>query len=135
MNVIHLKDPLLFRRNGVYGLQWQHGRQKYRLYIEDALWEKLKTAAVVDIKNLDGLGVLSGAPVLQPLTEKQEKMLALVIAWRAQRGLAPTFRELAGHLGVTTNAVTGMLGALQKKGYIKRGSRQARSMEVLEEPP
>lgn len=51
------------------------------------------------------------------LTQTQAKLHAFLCdRWNDP----PTFREMAAHMGVTVNAITGQLIALEKKGYIER---------------
>jgi repressor LexA len=45
-------------------------------------------------------------------------------------GFAPTVREVASHLGVTTKGAHDHLRALQRKGCITRGSRQSRAIAM-----
>lgn len=67
------------------------------------------------------------------LTEIQKKILDFLIDRRAG-GLPPTLAEIAGKFGYRNRAtVQQHLGALEKKGYIKRNPRLSRGIELLAE--
>lgn len=66
----------------------------------------------------------------KPLTKKQKNVAAFIK--KNSRVFGPTIREIAEHFGFSSlNAVMNHLGALEKKGVIRRGRRQARAIEVL----
>src|SRR5581483_4502351 len=66
------------------------------------------------------------------LTKRQEEVLDLVSAIVRKRGYPPSLREVAAHFKmVGTRAVEKHLHALEKKGYLKRGTG-ARAIELTE---
>lgn len=74
-----------------------------------------------------------GAQALQPLTKRQREVLAFVQTYFEEQGYAPTFQEIATHIGVHSLAtVHEHLENLTKLGYILRaGSNQQRAITVL----
>jgi len=55
--------------------------------------------------------------MMEPLTEKQEQVLAFVVG-RLQENHPPSQREVARHFGLAQNAVYQLVGYLKKKGYL-----------------
>lgn len=66
---------------------------------------------------------------VDPLTPSQERFLAAVANhWRAH-GIAPTYRDLAAVLGFrSTNAVSGMVRVLVKKGRLECDATTSRTL-------
>jgi len=65
------------------------------------------------------------------LTEAQGRVLDVIVRLTHERGFPPTIREIGKGLGLTsTNAVSGHLDALARKGWITRDTRVARSIVV-----
>lgn len=57
----------------------------------------------------------------QELTQRQKQVLQFITTYAGDNGYAPSQREIAGHLKVSgTLPVMKHLGALERKGYIKR---------------
>lgn len=55
------------------------------------------------------------------LTQRQKQVLQFITSYSGDNGYAPSQREIAGHLNVSgTLPVMKHLGALERKGYIKR---------------
>jgi repressor LexA len=55
------------------------------------------------------------------LTQRQKQVLEFITSYSGDNGYAPSQREIAGHLKVSgTLPVMKHLGALERKGYIKR---------------
>jgi repressor LexA len=68
----------------------------------------------------------------RPLTERQREVLGAINYSIAKRGYPPTIRELADGLGVTsTNGVSELLDALERKGVIQRDIGVARGIRVI----
>lgn len=60
---------------------------------------------------------------MQPLTDRQQQVLSFVTSYVNSNGYPPSQREIASHLGVSSNlGVMKHLDALEKKGYLKRDS-------------
>jgi repressor LexA len=73
---------------------------------------------------------------MQGLTGKQTQVLALIQAWTQRTGRAPSYRDIAEHLGVTVRAAYQHVQALERKGILAR-SRQHRGLRLHPEhvPP
>ena len=69
------------------------------------------------------------------ITPRQAEVLRFIEATIATRGYAPTLREIATRLGVTTNSVSGHLWSLTVRGYIERDARKSRAIRVLRRAP
>jgi repressor LexA len=67
------------------------------------------------------------------LTQRQEEVFEFIRKRSEETRLPPTVREIgeAFHIS-STNGVRSILGALIKKGYIKRSPRLSRGIELLE---
>jgi SOS-response transcriptional repressor LexA len=66
------------------------------------------------------------------LTDRQAQVLVAIEASIKTRGFAPTLRELCALLNMqSTNAASDHLNALERKGYIVRGDRRARTICVV----
>ena len=71
---------------------------------------------------------------MEPLTDKQEKVL-LFLRKRLGKGNPPSQREMAGHFGISQNAVCQLIRYLKEKGYLvsesgHRGLRLSREFEA-----
>lgn len=67
------------------------------------------------------------------LTQKQRKVLEF-IQQQIRQDSPPTIREIGRHMGFSsTGTVRDYLGALEKKGYLKRKASLARSIQLLRE--
>jgi repressor LexA len=70
------------------------------------------------------------------LTERQQAILDFISMSVRERGFPPSLREISSQFGIqSTQGVLRHLEALEKKGYIKRDSRAARSMQIMGERP
>lgn len=67
-----------------------------------------------------------------PLTPGQRRVYDALLKRIAVQGYSPTFRELAGDLGVTVNAITGHVRAMQRKGWITKADNLSRSIRPVE---
>ena len=69
------------------------------------------------------------------LTRRQKQVLDYIVKFIDRHGYSPSFEELAEGLDITSVAtVHKHLETLQKKGFIRRGYNQSRSLEVLQLP-
>ncbi len=69
----------------------------------------------------------------EPLTERQEKILAFIKKSIIDQGYPPTIREIGEHFGIrSTNGVNDHLKALERKGYLHRGELKSRALSVIE---
>ncbi len=73
---------------------------------------------------------------MEDLAPRQREVLNYIAACLDQRGIPPSFREIADALGIrSTNGVSDHIKALERKGYIKRekgGRARARAMRLTE---
>ena len=69
----------------------------------------------------------------EPLTERQEKILAFIKKSIIDQGYPPTIREIGEHFGIrSTNGVNDHLKALERKGYLLRGELKSRALSVID---
>src|SRR5438477_1489672 len=69
----------------------------------------------------------------EPLTERQEKILAFIKKAIIDQGYPPTIREIGEHFGIrSNNGVNDHLKALERKGYLLRGELKSRALSVIE---
>lgn len=69
----------------------------------------------------------------EPLTERQEKILAFIKRSIVEQGYPPTIREIGEHFGIrSTNGVNDHLKALERKGYLLRGELKSRALNVID---
>ncbi len=66
------------------------------------------------------------------ITKRQETVLNYIKEFAGKRGFPPTIREIAAYLKITSlKAVERHLGALEKKGYIRRTEGISRAIEII----
>jgi len=71
--------------------------------------------------------------MLGKLTERQKRIINLIVDHIDEKGFPPTFREIGRALRISsTNGVRSHLKAIEKKGYLKLSSR-SRAIEVADE--
>jgi repressor LexA len=69
------------------------------------------------------------------LTKRQKEVLDNLVTFINKHGYSPSFEELAKSLKLTSLAtVHKHLSTLERKGYIRRGYNQSRSIEVMQLP-
>jgi repressor LexA len=68
------------------------------------------------------------------LSPTLEKTLEVIRDFIFKEGIPPTNQELADLLGVSKPTVHEQLGNLERKGYVRRKPRKARSLEVVDNP-
>ncbi|MBT0664482.1 transcriptional repressor LexA [Geobacter pelophilus] len=72
---------------------------------------------------------------MEKLTLRQQQVLDFIASRIDGKGLPPTLREIAGHLGTSGNiSVLNHLKALEKKGYLLRESGSSRGIMLVREP-
>jgi repressor LexA len=69
---------------------------------------------------------------MNPLTTRQNEILALIRDYQAKHGYPPSLRELASHLKVYPNTIQDHLKALIKKGYLKREPNRSRGVSLTQ---
>ncbi|MDP1712923.1 MAG: hypothetical protein Q8K86_10765 [Candidatus Nanopelagicaceae bacterium] len=66
-------------------------------------------------------------------TPKQRRVALFIKKYNAKHGYAPTLRETAKEMGVSTVTIFEHLRALARKGAVRIQKHQSRSVEVLDE--
>ena len=67
------------------------------------------------------------------LTERQRDILLFIRQFQAERGVAPTHREICDHFGFSSyGTVYKHLSLLEKKGLIRRDWNQKRGVELVD---
>jgi repressor LexA len=69
------------------------------------------------------------------LTKRQKEVLDFLVSFSNKQGYSPSFEEIAKALRLTSLAtVHKHISTLERKGYIRRGYNQSRSIEVTQLP-
>ena len=69
------------------------------------------------------------------LTKRQKEVLDYLVGFLNKNGYSPSFEEIASSLKLTSLATVHQhLSTLEKKGFIRRGYNQSRSIEVMQLP-
>ncbi|GAM09389.1 LexA repressor 1 [Geobacter sp. OR-1] len=72
---------------------------------------------------------------MEKLTPRQQQVLDFIASRIDDKGLPPTLREIAGHIGTSGNiTVLHYLKTLEKKGYLRRESGSSRGIILMREP-
>lgn len=67
------------------------------------------------------------------LTPRQLDILRYVAEYRKRRRIAPTFQEIADHLGISKVTVFEHVRALEKRGVVRTEKFLSRSIEIVDE--
>ena len=69
------------------------------------------------------------------LTKRQKEVLDFLVSFETKHGYAPSFEEIGKGLKLTSLAtVHKHITTLERKGFIRRGYNQSRSIEILQLP-
>lgn len=69
------------------------------------------------------------------LTLRQKRVLDFIKAKVSAGGIAPSFQEIADHMGVKSkSAIYNALAILEHKGFVRRLRGRARAIEVIDRP-
>ncbi len=69
------------------------------------------------------------------LTKRQKEVLDYLVSFETKHGYAPSFEEIGKGMKLTSLAtVHKHVSTLEKKGFIRRGYNQSRSIEILQLP-
>jgi repressor LexA len=69
------------------------------------------------------------------LTKRQKEVLDFLVSFANKKGYSPSFEEIAKALRLTSLAtVHKHINTLERKGFIRRGYNQSRSIEVTQLP-
>lgn len=66
----------------------------------------------------------------EELTQRQRETLEWVKNFIRENGMPPTVREIGAAFGIKSSSVFDLLTVLERKGYLRRGDRRARSLIV-----
>ena len=67
-----------------------------------------------------------------PLTKRQKQILDFLDGYLGENGYAPSYEEIAAHFGYASLAtVHEHLENLKRKGYIRKGHNESRSLELV----
>lgn len=69
---------------------------------------------------------------MDPLSTRQNEILALIRDYQNKYGYPPSLRELAAQFKVYHNTIQYHLKALTKKGYLKRESNRSRGLSLVQ---
>lgn len=75
-----------------------------------------------------------GRPQVPEITEAQRKTLKELRDFIASRKYPPTMSELGERLGVAAASAHQLVKQLERKGYVTREARKARSLSVVRDP-
>lgn len=76
--------------------------------------------------------LLSGRPVLPPLTERQQDVLAWLIGYSETNGYFPVVREIAAHFEVAVSRAQAIMAQLEKYGYVAKTAERRRNIQLTE---
>jgi len=69
------------------------------------------------------------------LTKRQKEVLNYLVGFMNKNGYSPSFEEIARAMKLTSLAtVHKHLSTLERKGFVRRGYNQSRSIEVVQLP-
>ena len=69
------------------------------------------------------------------LTKRQKEVLDYLVSFETKHGYAPSFEEIGKGMKLTSLAtVHKHITTLEKKGFIRRGYNQSRSIEIVQLP-
>src|SRR6267142_703207 len=115
-------------------------QQKERMRIQETIREKdVKRRLTfaffsprVTVEN-SGRRKVEEAPMA--LTKRQKEVLDFLVSFETKHGYAPSFEEIGKGLKLTSLAtVHKHITTLEKKGFIRRGYNQSRSIEIVQLP-
>ena len=68
---------------------------------------------------------------MKELTDRQRMVFEYIKSYRQERGVSPTFREIARHFGVSLHAVQNITGFIRKKGLLTWENGMARTLNLV----
>ncbi len=75
-----------------------------------------------------------GRPFVEEITESQRRTLRAIQDFIAHRKYPPSMQELADAMGMKPASAHGLVNQLERKGYVQREPKKARSLAVLRQP-
>ncbi len=82
-----------------------------------------------------GKGRKRGRPVEDQITEVQKRTLKELSTFIDWMGYPPTMSELGEKLGITSASAHNLVKQLERKGFVRREARKARSLSVVIRDP
>ncbi len=70
----------------------------------------------------------------KPIEDRERELLAAIVAGRENNGYAPTRRELAATIGISTTRVQQLVESCTRKGLLSTVPRAARAYVVQKMP-
>ena len=71
----------------------------------------------------------------KPTADRERELLEAIVAGQRARGYAPSRRELAATIGISTTRVQQLVESCIQKDYLARMPRMARAYVVQKMPP
>ena len=68
---------------------------------------------------------------MKELTDRQLAVVEYIMEYRRALGVSPSYREIAGHLGISHQAVQHIALGIRKKGLIRWVEGKARTLKVV----
>ena len=68
---------------------------------------------------------------MKGLTGRQAQVLEYIVKCRNETGISPSYREIAGHFGISYYAAYRTVGLIRKKGALAGDANKARALLVL----
>ncbi len=75
-----------------------------------------------------------GRPFVEEITESQRRTLRAIQDFIAHRKYPPSMQELADAMGMKPASAHGLVNQLERKGYVRREPKKARSLAVIRQP-
>jgi repressor LexA len=70
---------------------------------------------------------------MNDLSLRQSEIYQFILDYRRRRDISPTFREIAGGVGLSLSSAMAHSQALRDKGYIAWDDRAARSIHIIKQ--
>jgi|ERR1700677_4842756 len=67
---------------------------------------------------------------MSAITRRQKEVLNHIECFIAEKGYSPTLAEIGKDIGLSTTTIHKHLTNLQRKGFLKRGFHESRSVEM-----
>jgi repressor LexA len=68
---------------------------------------------------------------MKELTDRQAQVFQYIVKYRQERGIPPTFREIAKHFGVSHQNVQHLVAFIRKKGLLVWEVGKARTLKAV----
>ena len=68
---------------------------------------------------------------MKELTDRQAQVLEYIVKYRNETGISPSYRETAGHFGISYYAAYRTVELIRKKGALTGDANKARTLLVL----